>query len=985
MAYTGEVADLYVILRAVTDPFKRAMADAAVEGETTNNRLLAGIRNTSPVIMGVAAAATAAIGISVKWASDFETQYTRLFTAAGETRTAVLAARQAMLDLGTATGFTGTQIAEALYHPISAGYKMADALQIVNYSAQEARISGASLDDTTFSLSSVMKAFNLQGKDAGSTMALLNAIVGEGDMRFSNFNGSIKNWASTAAMMGVSIRSMGAGIAFLTDRGNDATEASTRLTMGITMMAYPTKQAGKLLEGLGVASSDVKASSASMEEVLKKAGVTQNQLATDLQKPDGLYVALTHLKGALEKAGVSGTEADSAISKIFGGGRSDKAILSLLQNLKGLQDKYDAIGKDSSAAKFQKNWEDAQKTTAVEFDKLKASLTNLGIAFGEKLLPRVKEVMGWINTGVQYITSHREAMIALASVITGVLTLAFLKLADTLLLVLKGLVANPWGLLIMAIAAGAVEIITHWTAVKKFFEGLWEWMVAHKDIIMIVLAGVSPMLALIAGTAILVITHWKEIWAFLQRLGKDFVQWGKDVAGFFSHVWDSLYSWFSTKWTEAVAVVKVIWKGMQTAWHDTVTFFENLWNSTGGKLVTRIDKDWHEVTGAVSKEWHHVVGDLKDIWNSLTDIWNSTGGKVVHGIAEGFSELGDAIAARWDKIKSILVTGWNNLKDVAKAVWEVIYGIIRATWDDIVATVKGAWDLIKGIFLFAYHTIIGIVKFFVDDFKGFFKAVFDLVEGIIKFFWDRVTGIFNTALDFIKDLLKVFVDIIHGHWKQAWEDLLKLVKDLWHNILNFMKTFFSDIWNTLYKVGKDLIGGLVQGVKDFWNNMLKGLQDLWDNIMKFFKDVGTWLLQAGKDLIKGLVNGVKSMFDSVKNTLGDLASKIVSWKGPPEKDLVLLHDNGRRLITGLINGIVSKKGDLQSELGSITGMIAGTGSGISVNGIGGVTNRGALAPGQINIYVEGSIRSDQDFRDVMQTEMLRLGARYSTSYTPYKR
>lgn len=393
---SASVADLFVVLDSVTDPFSNGMKRAAADAEAQSKRMSSALGLVTKVGLGVGIAVTGIAAASVKATSDFQANMTKLSTAAGAPKAAVQAAAGEILKLGTQVGMTGTQMAEALYHPVSAGLDMATSLQVVKYAAEEAQISGANLDDTTYSLSSVMKAFNFPASQAANTMATLNAVVGDGDMRFQDFNASIKNWAPTAAQMGMSVSSMGAGLAYLTDRGNSAEEASTRLTMGISMMATPSKQAASLLEGLGVASSDVKGSSAAMTDVLKKAGITQNQLAADLAKPDGLYVALKQLQDALHKAGVGGTEADSAIAKIFGGGRSDKAILSLLQNLDGLKQKYDQITADSSNAKFQANWETTKNTFSFQMQQMKVAAENFGIEIGTKLLPVLSNL---ISTG----------------------------------------------------------------------------------------------------------------------------------------------------------------------------------------------------------------------------------------------------------------------------------------------------------------------------------------------------------------------------------------------------------------------------------------------------------------------------------------------------------------------------------------------------------------------------------------------------------
>lgn len=384
---TGSIADLYIVLDSVTDPFSSGLKKAASDAESMGGRMSAALGAVAKVGLGVGIAVGGIAVASVKAASEFQTQMTRLSTAAGAPKAAVDAATSSVLKLGTQVGFTGTQMAEALYHPISTGMDMATSLQVVKYAAEEAQISGASLENTTYSLSSVMKSFNVPASQAAQTMAQLNAIVGQGDTHFQDFNVSIKNWAPTAASMGISITSIGSAIGYLTDRGNSAEEASTRLTMGLSMMATPSHQAAKMLEGLGVASSDVKGSTEAMTQVLKASGITQNQLALDLQKPDGIYVALTHLKTALNDAGVKGTEADSAIAKIFGGGRSDKAILALMQDLGGLQDKFNKVTADSTTTKFESDWEGVRHTFAFQMDQIKTGAENLGIELGTKALP----------------------------------------------------------------------------------------------------------------------------------------------------------------------------------------------------------------------------------------------------------------------------------------------------------------------------------------------------------------------------------------------------------------------------------------------------------------------------------------------------------------------------------------------------------------------------------------------------------------------
>ena len=134
MAGMSEVADLYLLLRAFADP--SGFATFAAEGEAAAGRVSGGMAKILPVSAAVTGAALLGAGMSVKWATDFQTAYTKLYTAAGASKDQVLANTDAMLKLGNQTGFTGTQIADAMYHPISAGLDFAKALEVAKTKAK---------------------------------------------------------------------------------------------------------------------------------------------------------------------------------------------------------------------------------------------------------------------------------------------------------------------------------------------------------------------------------------------------------------------------------------------------------------------------------------------------------------------------------------------------------------------------------------------------------------------------------------------------------------------------------------------------------------------------------------------------------------------------------------------------------------------------------------------------------------------------------
>ncbi|NUR65145.1 MAG: phage tail tape measure protein [Streptomyces sp.] len=640
----SEVGDLYVVLRAVTAPFKAGIREAAAEGEAATGRIGGAFRKLAGIGM-VAGAASIAIGaVSVKWAADFQAHMTRLYTAAGlsneQLKKVHMTSAQLndqVLKLGTQVGFTGTQMAEALYHPISAGLDLKSALAVVTEAAKEAKISGASLEDTTYSLSSVMKAFNFPANAAKSTMASLNAIVGQGDMRFQDFNESIKNWAPTAAQMGISVNSMGSGLAYLTDRGNSAEVAATRLTMGISMMTTPSQKATKMLTGLGLASTDVKASSSAMEKAMKAAGITQNKLAEDLKKPDGLYVALKDLKDGLHKAGVSGTEADSVLAKIFGGGRSDKAIMSLMQNLDGLKTKFEDIQKASKESAFDAAWQKTQKTFQNQLHQTEAALVNMGIRLGTMLLPYVQQFLGWIRTGVVWLSQHKGAVMALAGALGTTLVAAIIAVGTALYAAIGPELAIAAG--VMAVGAALVYCYNHFKTFRTIVNDVGRF-----------LASQFKLAWWAAGQAV----HW----------------FATTVIPAARTAITGLISWFSAHKQQ----------------------FSGAWSS----MV-------HTVQGLVHWFNTNVLAWVKARIADLTAWWKLHGDQIRAIAKVVFAAIGLYAKMWWDSMKpllAVLAAAWNNawvlIRDTAKLSWAVISGVATTAMHLILNTVGLILDLITG-------------------------------------------------------------------------------------------------------------------------------------------------------------------------------------------------------------------------------------------------------------------------------------------------
>jgi TP901 family phage tail tape measure protein len=349
----------------------------------------------------------AAGAVSAKFAADFQQQMTLVQTQAGATADEVKKMSQAILDMGGTTEFGPKELAKGLYWIESAGYRGAVALDTLKVAADLASVGQSDMSTTTNALVSVMKAMPDSIHNASEAASMMNAIVGNGKMTMDDLNAAIgTGFLSAANTFGVSLQSVGSALAFMTSAGIPASDAATKLKMGITLLGAPSKKAQEVLGALGVSMEDAQAATDDMTVALSQAGVTQSQLAEDLRKPNGLYIAIKDLKQHLIDSGVSATAAGDIIAKAFGGGRTGTAIMAMVNDTDGLAKSYDNVGK--SAGNFGDAVKTQSATAADEWATDVASMETNAVRLGTVVLPAVSEALGKVTLAMNGMTTQQQ-------------------------------------------------------------------------------------------------------------------------------------------------------------------------------------------------------------------------------------------------------------------------------------------------------------------------------------------------------------------------------------------------------------------------------------------------------------------------------------------------------------------------------------------------------------------------------------------------
>ena len=405
--------------------------------------------------------ATAGVGIlTIKWAADFNRQMELVHTQAGYSRKDVEDLTKAVLNLAPTVGIGPTKLAEGLFHIASSGIPAAKAMDILATAAKGSQIGHAQLETTTNALVAIWKVAPKDIGNISEAMAVMNDIVGRGNLRMEDLNKAMTTGVLPAAKgVGLGLRDVGAALDVLTSRGVPAEQAATRLRTTFTLIADPTAKAQKAMAELGLSQTQL------AEDMRRRGLVTAlEDLQTHLNQtfPPGRKLSVDQERQALmdygkqlEATGVSGSALEKDLEKFknqldttgssavaqsqlitqaFGGARMGTTMMTLMQNIDDLRGHFNQLTKDNVAGQFQADWKDTQKQFSVQVAEMWAGIQKLGIQLGEWLIPKVKDLVNALITAAHWLGRHKVLAEGLAIAFGTLLTAAVVAFFGRLLL-----------------------------------------------------------------------------------------------------------------------------------------------------------------------------------------------------------------------------------------------------------------------------------------------------------------------------------------------------------------------------------------------------------------------------------------------------------------------------------------------------------------------------------------------------------------------
>jgi len=466
---------------------------------------------TAPIV-GVGAAA-------FKMSGDFDQAFRKVNVMLGASAEEAINYKERILEISSATGKSATEVADAFYQIVSAGYRGADSLDILETAMRGAVGGAAETERTTAALTKAMNIFQLEGVEGSSkAMDVFFGIVDTGLLSFEQMAKSFPRAASNAAGLGISIEETGAALGTLSKVLGSTEQAATAVDATLRMLISPSEAMNDLFAEWGVKSGP---------EAIEKFGGLTNVLRKLRETTGGEVVAIRELFA------------------------SDEAMRGILPLLTSSYEDYNEAVKTvtDSQGKTNDAFNEMAKGPGFAMQQTFIKMKNAGIKLGDTLAtyisPALDKLGVWISKAIEWFKQLDPqtqktilifvgivAAIGPLLIILGQLAMAISFLISPIGLVMAALIGLiAVGILLWrnwdTISAKAIEI---WDGIVGFFKDTWEKITGffkeHWDKILAIL---FPAI----GIPILIKREWDNIKRFLQSLNP----WEWIKAG-----WDKLTS-----------------------------------------------------------------------------------------------------------------------------------------------------------------------------------------------------------------------------------------------------------------------------------------------------------------------------------------------------------------------------------------------------------------------------------------------------------
>ena len=647
-----------------TSSFKKGLTTASQDMQTFFDKstkagdkmtaLSSAMRKTGSTLTKTVTLPLVGLGtVSVKTAATFESamsqvQATMGLTAdstselKGQTVNTMDSLSSLAKQMGAETKFSATEAAEAINNMAMAGY---DVNEVYAALPEVLNLASAGALDLDYATQLAANGLNVMGYGTDRLSELSNKLA----VTASSAYGSVSDFGEGLLVAGGAAKSANlnftdifTALGILGDAGISASEGGTKLRNVILSLYAPTDTAAEELKTLGIQTKDADGNVRNFQDVLKD------------------------LSGSLD--GLSESDRLNAINTIFN--KADIAGVNAL--LSNCTDRWDELSSTIDNA-----GDAAEQMSDTQLDNLNGQLTilmsgleGLAIAFGEALLPLVKDVTAFIQSVVTWLNNLNDEQI---QTITKVLEFAA-ALGPILLI----------GSKVVAGLNSIVTLITNFAPLVSAFGST--------------IAGLAaPILAVIAIIVALKLA-WDNNFGGMQDKLTEFADTVTDRV-------TVIANFLQTVFTAFMGVITELWN---SNWMNIRLIFEDVWNaietifsSVIAVLTNAISLFLNVITGNWSGAWENIKAIFGAVWDAIVSLLNLGLDSILNLFGVILPSIGQAATNAWNAIKTAFVNVWNAImswfKEAIHDPEGTILGIADALFNAGASIFTSLWNGLKSI------------------------------------------------------------------------------------------------------------------------------------------------------------------------------------------------------------------------------------------------------------------------------------------------
>lgn len=809
-------------LRAFNDSSATATTKVGALGSAFKD---VGSSMTKNLTVPITGAGAAVVGVAAK----FESAMSEVAAISGSSGKDLEALTDKAKQMGATTKFSASESAAALKYMAMAGWDTKAMLDGIDGVMQLAAASGEDLAQTSDIVTDAMTAFGMSADQANRFADVLAQTANRSNTSVALMGETFKYVAPVAGALGYSIEDTSVAIGLMANSGIKASIAGTSLKNLLTNLAKPTKQVAGYMDALGISLTD---SSGEMKPL--------SQLLVELRER---FSGLTKSQKAEYAAGIAGKEGMAGLLAIVTASQSDFDKLT------------EAINNSNGAAKDVANV--MLDNLGGQLTILKSTLEGIAIAFGDILLPTIKNVVSGLQSFLDWLTNltdgQKQLIVTIAAIVAAI---------------------GPVLLIIGKLITSVVQIAKVVTSVVGVIAKIGPAVAGVVKAVVAALGPVGIIITIIGAVIAALVALYNKNEAFRNFVNTAWAQIKEVISG----VVNAIVNFFTVTIPGAIDAV--------------VSWFQSLADSIINFFTV-------SVPNAINAGLTWIQNFASSVANFFTVTIPAAISAVIQWFAQLPERIGYAIGFAVGTVARWVVDMANTVAEVGPKVIDAVVNFFKSLpgkiWTFLVEVVAKVGQWVAQTKAKAITIRDQVIETVVNFFKQLPGKIWNfLVEAIAKVGqWVAQTKakaqtvgsqVIDTVVNFFKQL--------PGKIWTALSSALEKVRNWGSNVINWAKTTipkivgkivdgFKSLPGKMVTVGKQLLAGLRDGIVGALSGLLGKIKSVAGSVVQGFKDAfgikspSRKTMEMGKMLMAGLAKGMGNSLGTVKKQIQNVSDSVL--------------------------------------------------------------------------------------------------------------